>query len=848
MKRRDVLRASAAATAGFALLPLSLREALAAAAPTGGLEVIEHVVILMQENRSFDHYFGTLSGVRGFGDPAAISLPGGAPVYRQPNGGSNYVLPYRVDDQFMEGTPHGWGDGHAAWNNGRHDQWVPQKTVRSMTYMDRASLGFYYQLADAFTICDNYHCSVMGATNPNRFFLFSGMIGNEPGTSTRATGNDAWQNPGHTGYSWTSYAERLESAGRSWRVYQEWDNYGDNSLDYFASFLAVGRKALSKTKDSAGNPYQKLEYFFYAVQAATAAQQTVLLQQLADGVATLTAAERSLYDRGLARQRPGQLASAFTADVNAGRLPAVSWIVAPEYQSEHPDWGPGTGAALVKQILDALASNTAVWNKTLFILNYDENDGFFDHVPPPAPPVSAADGLSTATTATELVGTAPIGLGIRVPMMVVSPWSRGGKVCSQVFDHTSVLQFLEKWSGIAEPNISPWRRTVCGDLTSAIDTTTADATYPALSTPALTTGPRHTTPKPPASQAMPVQEPGVRPSRPLPYNLTVSTRVAADKLWIDFVNTGTAGAHFYVYANAFRTDGPWRYTVEGGKTLSDSWVAGTPAGAYDLTVNGPNGFIRRFAGNRVTATTTGNANPEATLRYAPADGRVWVKMTNTGSKACTFTVRAGNRPGGPWTYPVAAGASSEDYFTVGYGLTGWYDLTVTADTTDGFVRRFVGHMESGTEGKSDPIMGSAPMTCTVARADSQELVGENGAAANAVDGSATTIWHTKWYGGSDPLPHEIDLDLGRVRTVTGLRYLPRQTGVNGRIGSYEVYVSTDGVAWGSPVATGTLADDATLKTIRCWPSQARYVRLRALTEAGGRGPWTSAAQIVPLGW
>jgi len=848
MERRDLLKAMAAGS-GFALLPASLQRAMALEAPTGGLDTIEHVVIFMQENRSFDHYFGTLRGVRGFNDPAAITLPGGQPVFQQPNG-SGYVLPYRVSDQFMAGTPHGWSDSHAAWNNGRHDQWIPQKGVRTMTYLDRQALPFYHALADAFTICDAYHCSEAGPTNPNRFYLFSGKIGYEPGsTTTRAIGNDAWQNPSHTGYTWPTYAERLQSAGRSWRVYQEWDNYGDNSLDYFASFLAIGRKALARTRDGSGAPYQKLEYFYYDVEAASSSRQTELLAQLAEGVATLTPAERSLYDGGLARLRPGKLAETFRADVASGQLPAVSWIVAPEAQCEHPDWGPNTGADLVKQVLDALASNTSVWNKSVFLLNYDENDGFFDHLPQPAPPVNTSEGLSTAPTTDEIYSGVPIGLGQRVPLLVISPWSRGGKVCSEVFDHTSVLQFLERWTGVAEPNVSPWRRAVCGDLTATLDTTSSLPDYPGLPAPVPTSGPRPTYPAPPGTQTMPVQESGVAIARPLPYVLAASGRLAPDKFWIDFANTGSRGAHFYVYANAHRTDGPWRYTVEAGKTLSDYWQAGNPTGAYDLTVVGPNGFLRRLKGNRSTASTSGNANPEVTLRYAPSEQVVYLTMTNKGGKACIVTIQPNNRSGGPWTYSVPAGATREDWFSTAYSMNGWYDLTASADTADGFLRRFAGHMETGAETTTDPVMASVPLPRTLTYVDSQELFGENGSGTNATDGSPGTIWHTKWYGGSDPLPHEAQLDLGAVRTVTGLAYLPRQdSSGNGRIGRYELYLSVDGSTWGSPAATGTFADDKQRKTVRCWPTQARYVRVRALSEAGARGPWTSAAELVPLGW
>jgi phospholipase C len=833
MKRRDLLK-GAAAVAGFGMLPTNLRRALALPAPTGGLELIEHVVVFMQENRSFDHYYGSLRGVRGFNDPTALES-----VFRQQNG-SGYVLPYPVDDQFMAGTSHGWQDGHDAWNHGRNDQWVPNKGVRTMTQLRRSALPFYYALADAFTICDDYHCSEMGPTNPNRMYLFTGKIGFEPGTSNRAIGNDSWDNPSHTGYTWTSYAERLQAAGKSYRVYQEWDNYGDNSLEYFTSYMAVAKKALAFTG------YQKLYAFYYALEAATAAQQQTMLANLAKGVATLTAAERISYDGGLRRERPGQLAATFKADVDADRLPAVSWLVAPESESEHPDWGPNTGANLVKRVLDAIAAKPEVWNKTLVLINYDENDGFFDHLPAPAPPLSADDGLSNAPITDEEYLQLPIGLGARVPMLVVSPWSRGGNVCSQVFDHTSVLQFLERWSGVAEPNISAWRRAVCGDLTSALDLSTANVSYPALPVPTPTGGAHSTNPQPPNPQVVPIQEGGTKPARPLPYLLTASGRVAADAFWIDMTNDGQAGAHFYVTASAVRTDGPWRYTVKAGTTLADYWKAGTPNGAYNLTLRGPNGFLRAFVGNRVTATSAGNANPEAVLRYSPAEDVVYVTLKNSGSKTCTFTVTVNNRTSGPWIYTVEPGGSTEDWFSTGNGMNGWYDLSVTADTADGFTRRFAGHQETGLISTTDPVMGSSPLACTVRSVDSQEPAD---AATNAIDGKPTTYWHTRWSGTADPLPHEIQLDLGSARTVTGLAYLPRQDGsANGRIGSYEVYLSNDANAWGSPVRTAAFTDDGVLKKVWWLPTTARYLRLRTLTEAGGRGPWTSAAELTPLGW
>ncbi len=132
--------------------------------------------------------------------------------------------------------------------------------------------------------------------------------------------------------------------------------------------------------------------------------------------------------------------------------------------------------------------------------------------------------------------------------------------------------------------------------------------------------------------------------------------------------------------------------------------------------------------------------------------------------------------------------------------------------------------------------------------DSQETVGENGAAVNAFDGNTATIWHTQWYTANAPLPHEIQLDLGARYALDSLSYLPRQDGsANGRIGSYEIYVADSATSWGTPVATGSFADTAAQKTVPLPVTPGRYLRLRALTEAGNRGPWTSAAEISLTG-
>ena len=125
-------------------------------------------------------------------------------------------------------------------------------------------------------------------------------------------------------------------------------------------------------------------------------------------------------------------------------------------------------------------------------------------------------------------------------------------------------------------------------------------------------------------------------------------------------------------------------------------------------------------------------------------------------------------------------------------------------------------------------------------------MGENGAAVNAFDGNTSTKWHTKWFGGSDPIPHEIQINLGAMYNVSGFRYLPRQDGgVNGRIKDWEFYVSTDGTNWGSAVATGTFVNDATEKEVFFTLKAGQYVRLKALSEVNNN-PWTSMAEITVL--
>ncbi|MEU0127331.1 MULTISPECIES: phosphocholine-specific phospholipase C [unclassified Streptomyces] len=676
------------AAAAGSLLPPSLQAAMAAqprhAAGSGGLRDIRHVVILMQENRSFDHYFGMLRGVRGFGDRNAIELPSGRPVFEQPAPLGTTVLPFPVRDaaaaqkqdlQYIGALDHSWSGGAKAWGDGWMNGWVSAKTAATMAYYDRRDIPLHYELADTFTVCDAYHSSVHTSTSPNRNHLWSGMTGFEA-NGERAVGNDAYDEGTHPGYGWGTYAERLEKAGRSWRTYTEWENFTDNQIEFFSTFKALARKALAAT---GGHTY--MESFYAAVRDAGAGpERDRLLGLLEEGVAALTRAERSLFERGLRRVETGTLADEFAADVAAGTLPEVSYLVPSAVDSEHPSVSsPVHSATIVYKVLDALGRHPDVWRHTAVLINYDENDGFFDHVPPPVPPVEVAE---------ERWQGKPTGLGVRVPLLVVSPWTVGGYVCSEVFDHTSVIRLLERWTGVEEPNIGAWRRTVTGDLTSAFDFRRGrrqpEVAHPGGVPPF---GGRWQ-PKPPASQHMPVQEPGVRPARPLPYQPDAQAVRVEGGLRVSLSNSGSSWAHFALYPYAGEFPVPQHRDVRRAARLA----VPLDGERYRFTVTGPNGFRREFEG-------AAHSPAELASRIDADERDLHLTLRNTGRRTLTFTVRplayAEEDDLLDWTRRVEVKPGrSRTVVHSAADSHGWYDLDVTTDGGS-FRRRLMGHIENG---------------------------------------------------------------------------------------------------------------------------------------------------------
>jgi phospholipase C len=431
-----------AASAAGSLDPLLQRALAAAPARRGRLQDIEHLVILIQENRSFDHYFGTYPGVRGFSDRKGRAAFAQRPFKRA--GFHGKLLPFHLAThgkaQCTQDITHAWGPQHRSSNHGRMDRFVAEHLKAdghevgplAMGYYTRADIPFYHALADAFTLCDRYHCSVLGPTDPNRLYSMSATLdpdGKQGGPLLETLVGGRAQAAGTL--TWTTMPEQLQARGIDWKVYTD-PSLGvlDNVLPYFKAFQT--------------NP---------ALQA-----------------------------RGLQPTYP----HGFRADAKAGRLPQVSWIIGSIAASEHPGFSSAkAGETLARDVVRTLTADPELWAKTALLITWDENGGFFDHVAPPAaPPKTPGEHVTTPTLPRAAQGIrGPIGLGFRVPLLVVSPFSRGGYVCSDVFDHTSLLRLIETRFGAEVPNLSAWRRATTGDLTTTFSFGRVDRSLPRL--PAL---------------------------------------------------------------------------------------------------------------------------------------------------------------------------------------------------------------------------------------------------------------------------------------------------------------------------------------------------------------------------
>ncbi|PWT76807.1 MAG: phospholipase C, phosphocholine-specific [Bacteroidetes bacterium] len=848
--RREFIKKAAMFSGGASLLgnlPESIQKAISIDPPAGtSFMDAEHIVLLMQENRSFDHTYGSLRGVRGFNDPRAISLPNKNPVWLQTNANGETYAPFRMDIKdtkatWMHSLPHTWTNQVDARNEGKFDKWLDAKRSDypeyanlplTMGFYSREDLPFYYALADAFTICDQHFCSSLTGTTPNRLYFWTGTIREEQHESSYA---NVWNENVDYGsqVQWKSFPERLEENGIPWKIYQNeismpmglsededaWlANFGDSPLQWFRQYNVqfsekyrdYSKKMLQdlpgqiaelerQLRESSGNKdtselKAKRQQMISFLRILKEEEHTFSPENFEK----LTSFERNLHEKAFSTNKndpdylsltslhyqdgnesrvvsvpKGDIFHQFRQDVNEGRLPTVSWLVAPERFSDHPS-SAWYGAWYVSEVLDILTKNPEVWKKTIFILTYDENDGYFDHVPPFVAPdprrpetgttssslntgveyITLDQQLSKKVVPPQQIRESSIGLGYRVPLVIASPWSRGGWVNSQVFDHTSCLQFLEKFlqnkSGkkIEESNVSAWRRTICGDLTSVFRPYNGEKLdNPAfLQRDAVIEGIHRAQYKqipqnikslskqdieaalksPRAASWMVRQEKGIRPSCSLPYQLEVDGKIISDKklFQIQF-HTGkeqfgekSAGSPFNVHAPgnylkselngqhnpAYESGRTWSFAVVAGDTIQYSWpLANFESNNYHLRVYGPNGFFREFAGD------SSEELPDIALQYekntsGKFTGNIRLQIANKNQKE--FIVEIVDNAYG--SSPISKTVKSATQFEIPISLepsSNWYDVSVRIKGNQTFEKRYAGRVETGKAGISDLAMG-----------------------------------------------------------------------------------------------------------------------------------------------
>lgn len=835
--RRNFLKNAGLLSGGIGIvnsLPAAIKKAFAINPDKGTtFEDAEHIVLLMQENRSFDHCFGSLNGVRGFNDPRAIRLPNGNPVWLQTNKEGKFYLPFRLNIDkskitWMGGLPHTWTDQVDARNKGKYDNWLNAKRTGYPGFKDkpmtlghytREDLPFNYALADAFTICDHHFCSSLTGTTPNRLYFFSGNLRSGGQSDQPALVQNEYVGNNRE-INWSTVPEMLQDAGISWRIYQNelsytpglkseedsWlGNFTDNPIEWFSQFhvrrqeryvgmmekllieneshiteLEKISKQNPKDKDSERELKSVQNYKKWLVSELEKVKKELAIkvdnrtESLCVNAFTVNDGDKEFYEIEKVKYLDGaeereitvpksDILYQFRKDVHSGKLPAVSWLIAPENFSDHPA-APWYGSWYVSEVLDILTKNPDVWKKTVFILTYDENDGYFDHVPPFVAPdfrdvstgivspsikqlaaeyVTCEDEERKKVSPTK-VRESPIGLGYRVPFIVASPWSRGGYVNSQIFDHTSVVQFLEDFATrkakkkVVCENVTDWRRAVCGNLSSVFRPYNGEkiaeptylnrneyvqridkAQYQPLPTVADALSENTISEiknKPNTVKQFLQQEKGGRKSNSLPYDLNVDLHRIDNKLTIDFEASAklfgrkSAGAPFTVYAlndykkkDELEKGANWNFSVAAGDKISYDWIVSDFVNKqYKLAVHGPNGFYRMFEGNNKNPdfTITASNMKSKTKRY----GALALKLSNQENKTIKISIVDNAYGKTTLTKSVAANAST----TIDIPLEssfGWYDFTILVDGFPNYKTIYAGHVENGMDAMSDPQIG-----------------------------------------------------------------------------------------------------------------------------------------------
>ena len=834
--RRDFIKKAALLSGGAGMLsglPPSIQKAFAINPEAGSTYLdAEHVVFLMQENRSFDHCYGTLQGVRGFNDPRAIPLPNKNKVWLQSNAAGENYAPFRLNIKesnitWLGSLPHGWSDMTDARNEGRHNKWLDSKKsghkeVKNMPltmgHFNREDIPFYYALADAFTVCDQHFCSSLTGTTPNRTYFWTGTIREQHDENVKANVYNSDITYGREA-SWKTFPEYLEENNIPWRIYQneisiqtgfegeeeDWlANFTNNPIEWFSQYnvkFSFGHmRYLEKMEKLLPGIIKETEDKLNSLsdgsrERADIQKELTKKQELFASVKKdrekynleeynkLSQWHKHLHEKAFTDNRTdpdyrkltsisytdggterkmeipkSDVLHQFRKDVQSGKLPLVSWVVAPCNFSDHPG-APWYGAWYLSEVLDILTQNPEVWKKTIFILNYDENDGYFDHVPPFAAPDPYKENSGLVSKGidpkTEYLNESqqwmkdkaksksdregPIGLGFRVPMVVASPWSRGGFVNSEVFDLTSPIQFLEhfltKKTGkkIETGNLTQWRRTVCGNITSVFRPYNGEAIpapkpvdrIPFLESihkaqfKALPSGFKNLgaaeieqiNKDPYTSPWMPQQEKGTRPATPLPYQLYADGKLSDDRQSFkikfeagnEIFGDTASGSPFYVYMPG-KDGAPRNYAVKAGDHLIDAWTL--PANEnYHLQAYGPNGFFREFKGNgNDPALDVAFDYQRAAATRKTLTGNAEIKLRNTGKQKLTVEITDNAYKGKAQTKIINPGAQTSIIVDLSKS-SGWYDLSVKIKGQNNFEKRYAGRVETGRVSITDPFMG-----------------------------------------------------------------------------------------------------------------------------------------------
>lgn len=778
MNRREFLEKSSLLLAGLgtsSVLHPSILKALAIdPAAQSTFYDAEHVVILMQENRSFDHAFGALKGVRGFLDKRAFIKQDGHSVFFQKNDDGKYASPARLDlrntkSTWMSSLPHSWADQQKALNKGKYDQWLQAKASGNkdyknipltLGYYNREDLPFYYQLADAFTIFDQYFCSSLTGTTPNRLFLWSGTLREQQNGKVKANVvNENIDYDKARQAKWKSFPEILEEQNVSWRIYQNeislpkgmsgeqeaWlSNFTDNPIEWFSKFNVKFSKGYYQNipniiaylkQEIEKNPNQKER-----LEAMMAEVQEDQVKYHPDNYSKLSKEEKNLHEKAFTTNSndpdywkleigkdengerlvvpEGDVLFQFRKDVEEKKLPLVSWLVAPEHFSDHPG-SPWYGAWYISEVLNILTKDPETWKKTIFIINYDENDGYFDHVLPFAPPMNPSqpvdmngkEGVEYVDQSQEYMSNpslknyekieGTVGLGYRVPMIIASPWTKGGFVNSEVSDHTSVLQFLEKFimkkfkKDVHVDNISDWRRAVCGDLTSAFNSTSVKAPqmdYLNQKEYAKTINAAKNKPVPHLkwyaenelkNNLLEIQERGLKPSNPLPYHFHVN--LEGEKIKMSNLKENGVPLLVYDRTQFDRKDYHFSYALYSKQELSHA----VHSGAYDYEIFGPNGFFRKFQGS---------ISPEMEIILENMTAKNQMELTIRNKKKKNFSINledlyTKNKK------TISVQKSEEKIIIDLDKFKGWYDLKITSNE---HLWHFAGRIETGKVSVSDP--------------------------------------------------------------------------------------------------------------------------------------------------